>query len=322
MIAPIASSSPLVFDRALLAVRRNRVAAGATQVDFLLRRAADDIADRLSVVRRTFPRVLVLGAHHGVLGELVRAMPGVELVVETETAPRFLEACHGPRVAADEEALPFRDDALDLVVSALSLHHVNDLPGTLVQVRRALKPDGLFMAAMLGGLTLHELREAFLAAEAEVEGGASPRVAPFTDVRDAGALLQRAGFALPVADSDKVEVTYATPFHLMREIKAMGASNALFARRRTPLRRETLVRAAAIYADRFGTPNGRVSATFEIITLTGWVPHESQQKPLAPGSARTRLADALGVPEKGEDGDKKAIEQAPEPGSDGAGGQV
>lgn len=299
MTTPAAPPPPLVFDRALLAARRNRVAAGAPQVDFLLQRAADDILDRLSVVRRTFPRALVLGAYHGVLGERLRALPGIELVVEAEAAPRLLDACRGPRVLVDEEALPFRDGAFDLVVSALGLQHVNDLPGTLVQVRRALKPDGLFLGAMLGGLTLTELREAFLAAEAEVEGGASPRVAPFADVRDAGALLQRAGFALPVADSDKVEVTYATPLHLMREIKAMGASNALVARRRTPLRRATLLRAAAIYAERFATSGGRVSATFEIVTLTGWVPHESQQKPLAPGSARTRLADALGGPRRG-----------------------
>ena len=193
--------------------------------------------------------------------------------------------------------LPFADATLDLVVSGLSLQFVNDLPGALLQIRRALKPDGLFLAAMLGGTTFTELRQAFLAAEAEIEGGASPHVAPFTDLRDAGALLQRAGFALPVADGDTVRVTYATPFDLMRELRAMGATNALTARRRTPLRRATLMRMAQIYNERFGLPNGRVPATFEILTLTAWTPHESQPKPLRPGSAQMRLAEALGTRE-------------------------
>ncbi len=199
---------------------------------------------------------------------------------------------------ADEELLPFRDGAVDLIVSGMVLHLVNDVPGTLVQIRRALKPDGLLLAAVLGGRTLFELREAFLLAEAEVEGGAGPKVAPFADTREYGGLLQRAGFALPVTDSDTVTVTYASPLALMREIKAMGASNMLVGRRRQPLRRATLARACAIYSERFGQPNGRVTATFEIITLTGWVPHESQQKPLRPGSAKLRLADALGAVEK------------------------
>jgi hypothetical protein len=167
----------------------------------------------------------------------------------------------------------------------------------LVQIRRALKPDGLLLAALLGGATLNELRSALLLAEAELEGGASPRVAPFADVRNLGALLQRAQFALPVADAETVTVTYPDPLALMRELRAMGASNALIARRRTPLRRATLMRAAEIYFDRFGLPNGRIPATFEIVTLTGWAPHESQQQPLAPGSATQRLADALGTAE-------------------------
>ncbi len=203
------------------------------------------------------------------------------------------------RIVADEEALPFAAESLDLAVSGLALHHVNDLPGALIQIRRALKPDGLFLGAVLGGETLKELREAWLIAEDEVSGGASPRVAPFADVRDLGGLLQRAGFALPVADTDVVRVTYASPLDLMREIKAMGASNVLTARRRVPVTRKLLFRAAEVYAERFALPDGRVSATFEIITLTAWVPHESQQKPLQPGSAKARLADALGVKEQG-----------------------
>lgn len=294
---PAALAPPALFDRALLVERRNRVAATADAHDFLLQHAAEDLADRLSVTRRQFDSAVVLCAFHGVAGRRLRGLPNVGLVIDMEVAALLLARCEGPRVLGGEELLPFRDGALDLIVSALSLHFVNDVPGVLAQVRRALKPDGMFLGAMLGGRTLVELREAMLAAEAEIEGGASPRVAPFADVRDAGALLQRAGFALPVADSDVLTVTYATPLDLMAEIKAMGASNALVARSRKPLRRATLMRACEIYAERFSTPDGRIAATFELITMTGWAPHESQQKPLQPGAARTRLADALGVPE-------------------------
>jgi SAM-dependent methyltransferase len=220
------------------------------------------------------------------------------MVVEVEAASRLLAQCDGLRVRADDEALPFGDKSLDLVVSGLSLHLVNDLPGTLVQVRRALKPDGLFLAALLGGNTLTELRNALLAAEEELEGGASPRVAPFADVQNLGALLQRAGFALPVVDADTITVTYADPLALMRELRAMGATNALGARRKVTLRRATLLRALALYRERFGLANGRVPATFEIVTLTAWAPHASQQQPLQPGTAKMRLADALGTVEQ------------------------
>lgn len=290
-----APHGPLIFDRALLTARRNRRAALADGHDFLLAHSAEDICDRLSIVQRRFDHSLVLGAHHGLLGRRLRDLPNVGLVVEMDAAPRLLQRCAVPRVLADEELLPFRDASLDLVVSALSLQFVNDLPGTLAQIRRALKPDGLCLVSMLGGATLNQLRESFLIAEAECEGGASPRVAPFADVRDAGALLQRAGFALPVADSDTLTVTYATPFDLMRDIRAMGASNVLIARRRAPLRRATLMRAAEVYTERFTTHDDRITATFEIITMTGWSPHESHPKPLAPGSARTSLAHALRV---------------------------
>jgi len=196
-------------------------------------------------------------------------------------------------VVADEEALPFRDASLDLVVSALALQFVNDLPGTLIQIRRTLKPDGLLLAALIGGESLTELRVAFAEAEAEIEGGVSPRVVPFADLRDLGALLQRAGFALPVTDVDRVTVRYASPLALMHDLRRMGAGNVLTARRRTPLRRSTLLRVLEIYAERFADPDGRIRATFEIVWLSGWAPHESQQKPLRPGSAQTRLADAL-----------------------------
>jgi NADH dehydrogenase [ubiquinone] 1 alpha subcomplex assembly factor 5 len=287
-----------IFDRRLLIERRNRVADGAADHDFLLARVADDLAERLSAINRRFPIALNLGAHHGLIGRRLRRLPGIEMVIDVEPAARLLAQCGGPRVQADEEALPFADESLDLVVSGLALHFVNDLPGTLLQVRRHLRPDGLLLAAMLGGTTLTELRNALLAAEEEIEGGASPRVAPFADVRDLGALLQRAGFALPVADSETVTVTYADPLALMRELRAMGAANVLLARKKSPLRRATLTRALEIYVDRFGLANGRIPATFEIITLTAWAPHESQQKPLQPGSAKVRLAEVLGTEEQ------------------------
>jgi SAM-dependent methyltransferase len=197
----------------------------------------------------------------------------------------------------DEEVLPLAEGSLDLAVSALALQFANDLPGLLFQIRRALRPDGLFLAALLGGDTLTELRDAFAAAESEVEGGVSPRVAPFADLRDAGALLQRAGFALPVADVDRVTVRYDTVFDLMLDLRRMGATNALIERRRTPLRRATLFRMAEVYAERFADADKRLRATFEIVWVSGWAPHESQQKPLRPGSAKTRLADALGTKE-------------------------
>ena len=194
--------------------------------------------------------------------------------------------------------LPFEEEAFDLVTSALTLQFVNDLPGALTQLRRVLKPDGLFLGAMLGGETLTELRQATLQAEAELYDGASPRVAPFADVRALGGLLQRAGFALPVTDTDVVRVTYETPLHLMRELKAMGASNVLVDRRRIPMTRRFLLRISEIYREQFSEPDGRVRATFEIVTMTGWAPHESQQQPLRPGSASTRLADVLGTVEQ------------------------
>jgi SAM-dependent methyltransferase len=200
-------------------------------------------------------------------------------------------------VAADEEALPFRDGSLDLVATALALQFVNDLPGTLIQIRRALRPDGLLLAALIGGETLSELREAFAAAEAVIEDGISPRVIPFADVREMGTLLQRAGFALPVTDVDRVTVRYATPLALMHDLRRMGATNPMLERSRRPLRRATLRRMMEIYAERFADADGRIRATFEIVWLSGWAPHESQQKPLAPGSARQRLADALGTTE-------------------------
>lgn len=273
------AQAPIVFDRPLLRARRRRAAA-LGPATFLLDRVAEELAERLGAVLRRFD----LAADVGTPDDAVRrALAGkVGSIVD---------------VIADDEALPFREASLDLVVSGLALQFVNDLPGTLVQIRRALKPDGLFLAALVGGESLAELREAFAMAEIDVEGGVSPRVAPFADLRDLGALLQRAGFALPVTDIDRLTVRYASPLALMHDLRRMGATNALAERRRVPLRRVTLRRMMEIYAERFTDADGRVRATFEIVWLSGWAPHESQQKALAPGSAKTRLADALGTRE-------------------------
>jgi SAM-dependent methyltransferase len=280
---------PLIFDRALLRARRVRARA-LDPATFLIDRVADDLAARLSAVLRTFDLAVDLGTPTDAVRRQLAGRVGRIIAVDPVAA--HVAGASWP-VVADEEALPFRDGSLDLVVSALALQFVNDLPGTFVQVRRALKPDGLFLAAMIGGDSLAELRAAFAEAEAEVEGGASPRVAPFADLRDLGALLQRAGFALPVTDVDRVTVRYSSPLALMHDLRRMGAGNALVERRRLPLRRATLRRLLEIYAEKFADADGRIRATFEIVWLSGWAPHESQQQPLKPGSARTRLADAL-----------------------------
>lgn len=293
------STDHLIFDRNLLARRRERMAADATAHDFLLRRVAEDLAWRLSLITRAFPLAVNLGAHHGLVSRALRPLPGMDVIIDVDASPALLAQCDGPCLVADEEFLPFAPRSLDLVVSGLALQFVNDLPGTLVQIERALKPDGLFIAAMPGGQTLTELRQALVAAETETTGGASPRVAPFADVRDLGGLLQRAGFALPVADSDLIEVAYPSALELMRDLRGMGAANVLIERSRRPLRRATLLRAMDIYQERFARPDGRVTASFEILTLTGWSPHASQQQALRPGSAKSRLADALGVTETG-----------------------
>ena len=288
------AEGPLLFDRALLRARRRRAAA-LGPATFLLDRVAGDLADRLAAVVRRFDAALDLGTP----GEAVRAavlrLGSVGMIVAADSLPGTSARHAGPRVIAEEEALPFGDATLDLVVSGMALQLVNDLPGTLVQIRRALKPDGLLLAALLGGETLAELRQSFAAAESEIEGGASPRVAPFADLRDLGALLQRAGFALPVADSDRLTVRYDSAFALMHDLRRMGATNALLDRRRKPLRRATLMRMAEIYAERFADADGRLRATFEIVWLSGWAPHPRQQQPLRPGTAKARLADALGT---------------------------
>jgi len=283
------SDGPLIFDRALLRLRRRRAMA-LGPATFLLDRVADDMADRLAAVLRRFDVAVDLGTPGPAVRTAIARLGSVGTIVAAD-------AISGGAVVADEEMLPFGDATIDLVVSALALQFANDLPGVLVQIRRALKPDGLFLAALLGGETLTELRQSFAEAESDVEGGVSPRVAPFADLRDLGALLQRAGFALPVTDADRITVRYDTVFALMHDLRRMGATNTLLARRRTPLRRKTLLRMAEIYSSRFADADGRVRATFEIVWLSGWAPHPDQQQPLRPGSAKTRLADALGARE-------------------------
>ncbi|MDT3378680.1 methyltransferase domain-containing protein [Labrys neptuniae] len=272
-------TTPLLFDPHALALHRRR--AAVAPADFLLRHVAEDMADRLAVILRPFERAAEIGPLSPVLAQAVR--PGL--------------AAEWQDVAIGNEALPLQPESIDLALSALALQFVNDLPGLLSQVRHALRPDGLLLAALIGGSTLTELRAAFSEAELEMEGGVSPRVAPFADVRDMGGLLQRAGFALPVADSDVLTVRYDNAFALMADLRAMGASNMLVQRRKGFTRRATMLRMAEIYAERFSDPDGRIRATFEIVWISGWAPHADQQKPLKPGSAKTRLADALGVKE-------------------------
>lgn len=290
------SAPHLVFDRPLLRARLAR-AHGQGAAGFLLDHVAGEFPERLAAVLRPFPRALDLGTPGPALAQAIAA-PGPALLVRA--APGLAALGRGPwlGVVADDEAPPFGPGAFDLVVSALALQHVNDLPGALAQIRRVLAPDGLFMACLIGGQSLQELRLAFAQAEEETLGGVSPRVAPFADLRDMGGLLQRAGFALPVTDVDQVVVRYGSMFGLLRDLRAMGATNALLARDRRSLRRATLMRAAEIYAARFADPDGRLRATFQFVWLSGWAPHESQQKPLAPGSAKARLADALGTVER------------------------
>lgn len=284
-------SSPVVFDRDLYRRRLTRAVAG-DYPDFLLARATEDLDERLAAVLRRFGRAADLGTPLPVAGAVLRA--------KAETLWRLAETQGTPAdLVGDLERLPLAAASIDLAASLLALHAVNDLPGALIQIRRALKPDGLFIGCLLGGRSLQELRETLLAAEAETSGGVSPRVAPFADLRDMGSLLQRAGFALPVVDSELVTVRYRDMFGLLRDLRAMGWANALTDRRKATLRRDTLLRAAEIYAERFADPDGRLRATFELVWVSGWAPHESQQKPLRPGSAKARLADALGVPEIG-----------------------
>ncbi|MGD1880106.1 MAG: methyltransferase domain-containing protein [Kiloniellaceae bacterium] len=318
---PAAHDTREIFDRRVLRRHRARAAAGIAGHDFLIREVAERLLDRLEDIRRRFPLALDLGCHHGVVAELLAAHParlgGIETLVQADLSPAMARlAAAGvpglatPTLVADEEALPFAAASLDLVVSVLSLHWVNDLPGSLLQLARTLKPDGLFLAAMIGGDSLKELRAALMQAEIEVEGGVRPRVSPLADLRDMCALLQRAGFALPVADTDSLTVTYPSALALMHDLRGMGETGADRNRRRGLSRRETLLRAAAIYAQTHADAAGRIPATFEILYLPGWAPHDSQPQALRPGSAQARLAAALDSTEVPA-GEKPAVGKPP-----------
>jgi SAM-dependent methyltransferase len=281
-----------IFDTDLsLQHKRRALANPVPGADFLMRRVAEDLADRLATVERRFPDTAALFSITPDAWQTILASGKADTVTRVEADQAFLAKDEGRLAAA--ETIPFAPESLDLAVSLLSLQEANDIPGVLVQIRRALRPDGLFLGAMAGGGTLAELRESLLAAESELSGGASPRVYPFADVRDVGALLQRAGFALPVADVEAVTVRYADMFALMRDLRAMGAASALAARPRRPATRALFLRAAQIYAERFSDPDGKIRATFSIVWMSGWAPSPTQQKPLKPGSAKVSLADAL-----------------------------
>ena len=280
-MAPNPNAAPKLFDRALLRARQDR-ALRSGPATFLLDRVVEEFDERLQAVTRQFvdaadvwtPGATLWGSLRGRFPSIVRISPD----------------------DLENETLALQPESLDLIVSALAFQFVNDLPGVLAQIRRALRPDGLLLAAMIGGDTLTELRQSLAAAEAECEGGVSPRVAPFADLRDIGALLQRVGLALPVTDVDRVTVRYDNAFALMADLRRMGATNILLERRRTPTRRAMLLRMAQIYAERFSDPDGRLRATFDVIWLSGWAPHASQQQPLKPGSAKAGLAEAVRGP--------------------------
>lgn len=331
-------ATPEVFEPRLVRARKRRALNGFHAAAFLHARVAADLADRLEAIPREFPRALALGGGGLFSAEIQSraaaaprgaqsANPGSINHTDAEVSefssnmdPGSARAPHAwpgndgglasrighileadsasGDVLLDPEQLPFADGMFDLIVSPLALHWVNDLPGALIQLRRALKPDGLMLASMFGGQTLHELRLSLLEAESELTGGAGPRVAPFADLADVAGLLQRAGFALPGADRDVIVVRYAEPMRLLGDLRAMGQTAALAQRSPRGLSRRILARAFEIYRARFADPDGRVRATFEILNLTGWAPHESQQQPLKPGSAKLRLADALGAWER------------------------
>jgi SAM-dependent methyltransferase len=276
-MAPNPAAAPVLFDRAMLRQRQER-ARKLGPVTFLLDRVLEDFGDRLQAVMRNFADAADIwtpgGLLRGAFADRFKSVARVDL-------------------ASDGETLALPPESLDLAASALAFQFVNDLPGVLAQIRRALRPDGLLLAAMVGGDTLTELRQSFAEAEAECEGGVSPRVAPFADLRDVGALLQRAGFALPVTDVDPLVVRYDNAFALMADLRRMGATNVMIERRRTPTRTSTMVRMAEIYAQRFSDPDGRIRATFDIIWLSGWAPHDNQPKPLRPGSAKASLEEAV-----------------------------
>ena len=292
-----------VFDRQAVCHHKHRAAAALPSFDFLLREAAERLVDRLLDIRRDFPLALELTTHGHVLRDAIRqessietedSRPSINVLLHAQMAPAMLRGAGPLQLVADEEYLPIENSCLDLIVSSCGLHWANDLPGVLIQSRQALKPDGLLLVNFFGGNTLTELRRSLLQAEMEVEGGAGPRVSPFADIRDAGALLQRANFALPVADTETITVSYDSPLKLFRDLRGMGETNAVIGRRKSFSRRRTLMRACEIYESDHADESGRVPATFELITLTGWAPAKSQPKSAPRGSGQVPLIQVLG----------------------------
>jgi SAM-dependent methyltransferase len=282
------TSDILVFDRQKIRAQRNRALENIEENNFLIKWTSEQLLSRLDIIKKEFPDILQVGTRAAINQSKIKGLKTLITMDSTRS---------GNAVIADEELLPFAPESFDLIVSSLNLHTTNDLPGTLLQLKRALKPDGLFLSAILGGETLHELRDVLTSAEMDVNGGISPRVAPFADMPQMGSLMQRAGFNLPVVDSEMVTVTYDHLFKLMRDLRLMGEGNALLKRSKSFNNRALLMRAAELYQERYAEPDGRIPATFEIIFLIGWAPHESQQKPLRPGSAKARLSEALNTQE-------------------------
>ena len=299
---------PLLFDQQLIRQHRQRASRDYADFAFLKDAAAARLADRLELIRRDFNLCLDLGAHDGRLAQHFAQHSGQDLagsvkighMIQADPAVGFALAAanYGSGIVHALDQLPYKAESFDAVFSCLSLHWVDDLPGLMMQARRLLKPDGLLLMSLLGGNSLIELRQVLAEAEQDITGGLSPRCAPMADIRDIGGLLGRAGLALPVADSDRLTVHYPHMFKLMADLRGMGEQNALLARLKTPTRRDVFYRAAEIYQQRFGRADGQISASFEIVTVTGWAPHESQQKPLRPGTAAQRLATVLESDEK------------------------
>jgi SAM-dependent methyltransferase len=297
------SGAPLIFDTNVLRLRKRRALREANKPNardggFLRDSTATDVRERLDTVERHFDQALDLSDDDGKTAALLAASERVQSMARLVSDPSLVADDAVDAMVGTQDHLPVAPESLNLVTSVLALQWVNDLPGTLIQIRRALKPDGLFLGALIGGNSLHELRDVLAAEEDEATGGASPRVVPFVDVRDFGGLLQRAGFALPVADVDTLTVRYGNLFVLMADLRAMGATNPLVHRSRRPWTKTRAVRAAQIYAERHADQDGRIRATFQIVSFSGWAPSDVQQKPLRPGSAKARLADVLGTSEK------------------------
>lgn len=296
------NAPPRLFDRGVVSRHRSRSACSLAEHDFLLKRTIEDIGDRLLTISRDFGRALMLGGGGRGVALLRELAPEAHAKagtwVESDLSPARAAKADRFALALDEESLPFADESFDLIVSPLALHWTNDLPGALIQINRALTPDGFFTAALIGGASLNELRQSLMAAESELTGGVSARVSPFADAQDMSGLLQRAGFALPVSDVDRLTVRYGNAFSLMSDLRGMGETSALASRARTPATRALFLKTAEIYAARFADPDGRIRATFEIVHAGGWAPHPGQPRPKRPGSATVRLADALGVKEQ------------------------